>query len=234
MRKLASVPENVHKAKPIFSFLHGYESRYGDLTQVINLEKRMRELYPEDPALEQFAHRYSTPSFDPTAVRPILSPSQTRPRTTVPGGTSEFHESPMPRYTEPSLNSPKRPYPVDEFDDDSNRPRKFIRAESPMKSAQARRLDQSKRVQQLNGQNTSYKAQGSPAPLPREVVNLLSIMPPASSYNISRLSADKMIDLLRRVDLPSNVAQLQIPQNTRGPAQNPNGGMNYNGNLPIL
>jgi cleavage stimulation factor subunit 3 len=103
-----------------------------------------------------------------------------------------------------------------------------------MKSAQARRLDQSKRVQQLNGQNTSYKAQGSPAPLPREVVNLLSIMPPASSYNISRLSADKMIDLLRRIDLPSNVAQLQIPQNTRGPGQNPNGGMNYNGNLPIL
>ncbi|KAJ6033543.1 uncharacterized protein N7446_008168 [Penicillium canescens] len=225
VRKLTSVPENVYKAKPIFSFLHGYESRYGDLTQVVNLEKRMRELYPEDPALEQFAHRYSIPSFDPTAVRLILSPSQTRPRTTVPGGTSEFHESPMPRYLEPSLNSPKRPYPVDDFDDDSNRPRKFIRAESPMRTVQARRLDQSKRVQQLNGQNTSYKAQGSPAPLPREVVNLLSIMPPASSYNISRLSADKMIDLLRRIDLPSNVAQLQIPQNPRGSGQTPN----YNG-----
>ncbi|KAJ6170480.1 hypothetical protein N7485_007826 [Penicillium canescens] len=94
-----------------------------------------------------------------------------------------------------------------------------------MRTVQARRLDQSKRVQQLNGQNTSYKAQGSPAPLPREVVNLLSIMPPASSYNISRLSADKMIDLLRRIDLPSNVAQLQIPQNPRGSGQTPN----YNG-----
>lgn len=65
VRKLASNPENVHKTKPIFAFLHEYESRYGDLIQVINLENRMRELFPEDPTLEQFAHRYSTPSFDP-------------------------------------------------------------------------------------------------------------------------------------------------------------------------
>jgi hypothetical protein len=43
-----------------------------------------------------------------------------------------------------------------------------------------------------------------------------------------------MIDLLRRIDLPSNIAQLQIPQNPRGPGQPPNGGMNYNGSLSIL
>jgi cleavage stimulation factor subunit 3 len=188
----------------------------------------MRELYPEDPALEQFASRYSNTIFDPTSVRLILSPSQTRPKMTMSGVPAEVHGSPMARY----MDSPKRPYPTDDFDDDSNRPRKFIRAESPMKTAQARRLEQPKRVQQLNGQSISYRPQGSPAPLPREVVNLLSIMPAASAYNIARLSPEKMVELLRHVEIPSDVSQIQIPQNVHGPGagQAPGGGMNpYSG-----
>jgi cleavage stimulation factor subunit 3 len=124
-----------------------------------------------------------------------------------------------------SMNSPKRPFPTDEFDDD-NRPRKFARAESPMKGGQARRLDQPKRVQQLNGQNTSYKPQGSPASLPREVVNLLSIIPSAHSYNISRLSPEKMIDLLRHIDIPADTSQIPLPQN-------PGGGKNTFAGKPI-
>lgn len=224
VRKLTSNPENVHKAKPIFSFLHEYESRYGDLTQVINLETRMRELYPEDPALEQFANRYSNSNFDPTSVQLILSPSQTKQKTHMPGISAESHGSPMARYMDTSLNSPKRPYPTDEYDEDSGRPRKFVRAESPMKSAQARRLDQPKRVQQLNGQSASYRPQGSPAPLPREVVNLLSILPSAAAYNITRLSPEKMIDLLRHVEIPSDISQIQIPQTAHGGGQNPYSG----------
>ncbi|KAJ5361018.1 hypothetical protein N7541_001862 [Penicillium brevicompactum] len=221
VRKLASNPESVHKAKPIFSFLHGYESRYGDLTQVINLETRMRELYPEDPALAQFAHRYASPTFDPTSVRHILSPSQTRQKSDNAGYLTTTQASPAQNYADMSLNSPKRPYPTDDYDDES-RPRKFARAESPMKGGQARRPDQPKRVQQLNGQNTSYKPQGSPAPLPREVVTLLSIIPPAHSYNISRLSPEKMIELLHHVNIPATPAQTQLPQNSGG-------GMSYSG-----
>src|SRR5258705_3962592 len=83
VRKLASNPDNIHKAKPIFAFLHEYESRYGDLVQVINLETRIRELFPSDPTLSQFTHRYATSTFDPSTVRPIISPSQARPRSMV-------------------------------------------------------------------------------------------------------------------------------------------------------
>jgi cleavage stimulation factor subunit 3 len=194
----------------------------------------MRELYPDDPSLDQFAHRYAIPTFDPTSVRHILSPSQTRPKT-MGGYPTEMQGSPAPRYMDASLNSPKRPYPSDEFDDD-NRPRKFARAESPMKGGQARRLDQPKRVQQLNGQTTSYKPQGSPTPLPREVVTLLSIIPPAHAYNISRLSPEKMIDLLRHVDIPATTAQIPLPQNSHGTGagQNPSGAMNpYSGKLIV-
>ncbi|KAJ6166611.1 RNA-processing protein HAT helix [Penicillium chermesinum] len=226
VRKLASNPENVHKAKPIFAFLHEYESRYGDLVQVTNLENRMRELYPDDPTLDQFAHRYSTPTFDPVSVRLILSPSQTRPKS--------FQPVPMPGQLnsprEADLSSPKRSYP-DDLDYDSDRPRKFARAESPLKSAQGRRLDQQKRGPS-NGQPTySYMPQGSATPLPRDVVHLLSIIPAASYYNIARLSPEKMVDLLRRVEVPASTAQIPLPANARGLGAGSGGGNPYTGEL---
>lgn len=218
VRKLASNPDNVHKAKPIFAFLHEYESRYGDLAQVINLENRMRELFPEDPTLEQFSHRYSTPAFDPTAVRPILSPSQTRPKASFSREQPESrYGTPTPKYLDvPSTNSPKRA--LEEFDDDMSRPRKFVRAESPLKTVQARRLEQQKRSQ-LNGSGqtgTQFRPQASPAPLPRDIVYLLSIIPPASTYTAGRFSPEKLVDLIRRIDIPSSVSQIPLPQPMRG------------------
>jgi cleavage stimulation factor subunit 3 len=233
VRRLAASPENVHKAKPIFAFLHEYESRYGDLVQVINLENRMRELYPEDPSLKQFSHRYAAPTFDPMTVRLILSPSQTRPRTMHQVVAPETRGSPA-RYQDASLNSPKRAYPTDDFDYDSDRPRKLARAESPLKGSQARRIDVQKRVAQLNGQATSgYKPQGSPAPLPRDVVHLLSIIPPASSYHIVRLLPEKMVDLLRHTEIPASTDQIPLPANVLGlgAAQN-SGGNQYGGKFP--
>lgn len=218
VRKLASNPDNVHKTKPIFAFLHEYESRYGDLIQVINLENRMRELFPEDPTLEQFAHRYSTPSFNPTAVRPIISPSQARPKAAYP-----TQEPPASRHGTPTkfsdaapTNSPKRP--LEDYDDDVSRPRKFVRAESPLKAVQGRRLDQQKRPQ-INGGSqlgSHIRPQGSPAPLPRDVVHLLSIIPPASTYNAGHFSPEKLVDLIRRIDMPSSIAQVPLPQSARG------------------
>jgi Pre-mRNA 3''-end processing (cleavage and polyadenylation) factor len=218
VRKLAANPENVHKAKPIFAFLHEYESRYGDLVQVVNLETRMRELFPEDPTLAHFSHRYSTSAFDPTAVRPIISPSQARPKTliTTEQVTSQ-HETPVPRYTDaPSTSSPKRAFPLEELDDDMGRPRKFIRAESPLKTAAGRRLDQ-KQTQAVNGilqARAQYRPPSSAAPLPRDVVYLLSIIPPASAYNAGRFSPEKMVDLLRRIDIPSSISQLPTVSQT--------------------
>ncbi|ODM19252.1 mRNA 3'-end-processing protein rna14 [Aspergillus cristatus] len=230
VRKLASNPDNVHKTKPIFAFLHEYESRYGDLIQVINLENRMRELFPEDPTLEQFAHRYSTPSFDPTAVRPIISPSQARPKAVYPAAEpSTSRQGTPPRYTEaPATNSPKRP--LEDLDDDLGRPRKFIRADSPLKAVQGRRLDQQKRPQQVNGSlGSQFRSQGSPAPLPREIVNLLSVIPPASTYNAGRFSPERLVELFRRIDIPSSIGQVPLPGRGLGGGQTPVGIQSFAG-----
>ncbi|PYI34157.1 mRNA 3'-end-processing protein rna14 [Aspergillus indologenus CBS 114.80] len=208
VRKLAANPENVHKTKPIFAFLHEYESRYGDLVQVINLETRMRELFPEDPTLEQFAHRFSTPAFDPTAVHPIISPSQTRPKAAYAADQMvSRHGTPNSRFPDPSItNSPKRQ--LEEFDDDMGRPRKFVRAESPLKTTQRRQMDQKRPM----GNQSQFRSQGSPAPLPRDIVNLLSMIPPASAYNAGRFSPEKMVDLIRRVDIPNSISQIPFPR----------------------
>lgn len=218
VRRLASNPQNVHKAKPIFSFLHEYESRYGDLTQMISLENRMRELFPENPTLEQFSHRYSTPFFNPTAVRPILSSSQTRPKGSYPKEIPEpRHGTPVPKYMDapPASDSPKRP--AEEFDDDTSRPRKFVRAESPLRVVQSRRMEQQKRTQVNGSQSGSqFRHQGSPAPLPRDVVYLLSVIPPASTYNAGRFSADRLVDLMRRIEIPGSVSQIPLPQPMHG------------------
>jgi cleavage stimulation factor subunit 3 len=209
VRRLTSKPENVFKTKPIFSFLHDYESRYGDLGQVISLENRMRELFPDDPTLSQFAHRHSDANFDPTAAQPVISLSQVRPRT-VPlidqQQQGSIQGTPTRYLDVPPTGSPKRPFPLDDFDDD--RPRKFARAESPLKGIAARRPDQLKRpTTQING--GQYRPQPSAAPLPRDVVHLLSIIPPASAYNAGRFSAEKLVDLIRRIEIPSSTSQFR-------------------------
>jgi cleavage stimulation factor subunit 3 len=236
VRKLASTPDNVQKTKPIFAFLHEYESRYGDLVQVINLENRMRELFPDDPTLEQFSHRFSTPSFDPTTFRPIISPSQTRPKTGYPGEpVMSRHGTPTSRYQEPSVtHSPKRP--LEDFDDDLSRPRKFVRGESPLKTTQRRQLDQQKRSQAALQAPTGsqYRSHGSPAPLPRDIVYLLSVIPSASTYNAGRFSAEKMVDLIRRLDMPGSISQIPLPQSARGlgTGQSTVGGQPFSGTSP--
>lgn len=221
VRKLASNPDNILKAKPIFAFLHEYESRYGDLVQVVNLESRMRELFPDDPTLAQFAHRYGSSTFDPTAVQLLISPSQARSHLQAPEErAASLMGTPTSRYLDvPSTNSPKRPLELEDSDEDGYRPRKFVRAESPLKAAGSRRGDQQKRQQYLNGSQTTaqYRPHIPAAPLPSHIVQLLSIIPPASAYHSGRLSAEKIVDLMRRIDVPPSIAQLQpVSQSLQG------------------
>lgn len=231
--RLASKPETLARAKPIYSFFHGYEAHYGELSQVSKLEKRMNDLFPEDPQLSLFSQRYSLPGFDPTAIRPIISPStQARPKApqsmekALPG-----QESPPPIQSQqpPNTYSPKRP--LEESDNESiPPPRKIARGDSPLKGAAGRRLDAQKRTHQLmhevnhsSSQVPPYSIPIPPPPqptLPREIMFLLGIIPRADSYNATIFHAERMVNLLRNTDLtrataqsrPAAVQQQQQPQ----------------------
>ncbi|KAL7271787.1 mRNA 3'-end-processing protein rna14 [Rhizina undulata] len=140
------------KCKRVYEFFYEYEAHYGELNQVYKLEKRMTELYPNDPFRNRFSKRYSYKAVDPCSYIPVVSPAQQcRPKLithNIPHQSSDF---PIPP-TAPSngrIHSPKRPANDDLSDtSEQSRPRKFQRGDSPLKGAAGRRLDQQKRVQQ--------------------------------------------------------------------------------------
>lgn len=125
----------------------------------------------------------------------------------------------------PYMASPKRP--LDDMDSDAEHQRKFARAESPLKGAAGRRgaggnqpavlgsLAQGPAVSGGSGfitknyvppgapQAAQQFIQHGPAPLPRDINFLLSILPHAWTYDKSFFNYDprKMIDLLRTINL---------------------------------
>lgn len=194
----------------------------------------MATLFPEDPQLLRFASRFKSPTFDPTAVRPIISPrTQMRPAMPanilptnimptveqpvqaapqVPVPQPERLQSPAafnsPRlgHLLPATKSPKRPLE----DADNDQPRKMIRGESPLKGAAGRRLDAARRNNAVGGGNTPI---AGPTPLPKGVNFLLGIIPPAHAYQFTRFSPEGMVDLLRglKLPLPGNAAPAPAP-----------------------
>jgi cleavage stimulation factor subunit 3 len=178
----------------------------------------MKDLYPEDDVgLKHFAQRYGSRGFDPTTVRVIVSPTQTRPSSFVyPSieGDQSFNNSPPARLSDTmTTNSPKRPLPYDEFED--NQPRKFARGESPLKGAAGRRMNQQQRTLGTNGnfQPTplSHVQLPPPPPLPSHLAFLLSIIPKASTYEFRRFDPSKMVELLRNIQIPSSAPVRQGP-----------------------
>jgi cleavage stimulation factor subunit 3 len=218
VNRLTQKPELVHKAKPLYAYFHKYESQFGELAQISKLEKRMAELFPEDPKLAHFSARYSTEKFDPIAARIIVSPAtQLRPKQLIPSieQAISIPNSPRPApfgtrhspasHFMPATNSPKRPLPLDDFDE-PNPPRKiqrndygeFQRGASPLKGAAGRRLDQQRRMQ---GQGAAaYNA--APAPIARDITFLLSQIPRADLYDHFRINPAKLTNMLRDTHVP--------------------------------
>jgi cleavage stimulation factor subunit 3 len=223
--KITSKPENVHRAKTLFLFFHDYESQFGELAQITKLEQRMLTLYPEDPQLQRFSQRFAGPTFDPTTVRPIVSPrTQMRPVMPSVMNSVEEHHPVMPpqmeqRFASPPvlhsphlgnllptahIHSPKRPL---EDVEDNVQPRKMARGESPaLKGAAGRRLDAARRnlATSNNASGNTPVVQG-PTPLAREINFLLSIIPPSHTYRETRFKPEAMVDMLR------NVARIPMP-----------------------
>jgi cleavage stimulation factor subunit 3 len=191
------------------------------------LEQRMLTLFPEDPQLQRFSQRFAGPTFDPTSVRPIISP-RTQMKPVMPSIMNSIEEphSAMPPQMEqrlasppmqnsphlgnllPAINthSPKRPL---EDSDDGGQPRKLARGESPaLKGAAGRRLDAARRNLAVAG-NTPI-VQG-PTPLPREINFLLTIIPPAHTYTQTRFNPEAMVEVLRGVQAIPTPPGAQAP-----------------------
>lgn len=157
----------------------------------------MAELFPEDPKLQTFNHRFSSDKFDPINTPVIVSKAvQMRPKLALPAieepvpvrdspRPMRLEQSPRPQYVRATA-SPKRPFGGD--DEDLNPPKRLARGASPLKGAAGRRLDQQRRNQS--------------SALHRDITFLLGILPAAHTYDSQRLSAPNMVSLLRDTPLP--------------------------------
>jgi len=54
----ALITMSPEKARPLWERFSEYENKYGDLTAITKVEKRRREVYPNDSVLDRFATRY--------------------------------------------------------------------------------------------------------------------------------------------------------------------------------
>jgi len=106
--------------------------------------------------------------------------------------------SPRPTYLH-TTNSPKRPF-GEESGNESDRPRKLARGESPLKGAAGRRLDQQKRMQQTHGAPVWQTA--APFAIPRDITFLLSIIPRSETYTATRFNPEAMVRLLSQTPIP--------------------------------
>ncbi|KAI0394408.1 hypothetical protein F5Y17DRAFT_427764 [Xylariaceae sp. FL0594] len=210
VKRFKEKPELIPKLKPLYAYFHSYEARYGELTQVQELEKQMAELFPEESGVAPFAARFSTDRFNPITARVIISPAQQmRPKAAIlqsvedaspsnrgtPQPMAQGERSPRPQFMQPNsgrVNSPKRPYQADEVDD-YNPPRKMVRGVSPLKGAAGRRLDQQRR---------GTTGTGATVPIPRDITFLLGLIPPADTFYGPRFRPDRMVQLIRDTDVP--------------------------------
>jgi cleavage stimulation factor subunit 3 len=206
---LTQKPETTPRAKPLYLFFHDYESKYGTLDSIKKLEQRMKDLFPDDPSLKLFVHRFQytnavNQTFDPTVYRPIISPAT---QMKLGGPVISIEKSPEPSVQQspalPSIplgnNSPKRPFVPDLSDREP--PRKIQRGESPLKGAAGRRLDAARRRAGDTPQHAA--AQAPQHSLPRDVNFLLSVLPKRElSQNMNpQIIPAGMVHLLRTVDL---------------------------------
>jgi cleavage stimulation factor subunit 3 len=226
---LTQKPESVARSRALFLFFHEYESRYGDLAQIVKLEKRMNDLFPGDPQLARFAQRFSIPTFDPTSVRPVISiQAQMKPKMLEVVPTVEEPQAPPPQAQEsrpspilnsprvpaaaaattataallPISNSPKRPF--EDVDNELAQPRKLVRGESPLKGAAGRRLDAARRNL---ARASDVPSAPPPPPLPRDVNFLLNIIPHARHYDVPYIfNPQKLVAVFQAINLPRTVA----------------------------
>lgn len=219
--RLSQKPDTVTKAKPLYAFFHDFESRYGELSQIVKLEQRMQDLFPEDPALRLFSQRFVDTDFDPTAIRLVVSPAkQSRLKSlaavaeqaavVATNGIQLPKQSPAP---------PKRPLDVEDSGEASiDRPRKVVRGQSPARPNGSMPLTGPATISQVVRPSVPPAPSHHikvPPPLPRDVTFLLSIIPKAPTYQATKFDPEKMVKLIRETSVPTSLGQTP-----RGPQPN--------------
>ncbi|KAJ7476939.1 Suf-domain-containing protein [Mycena galericulata] len=220
------------QAKPIWERWSRSQYQYDDLEAVLELERRMAEVYPSDAPIKRFAQRHTYHSIDAIADHDLgfakarkLGPAGIRLETTpsfppsAPGRSNGIEVS-SSLLTIPNPNKRPPPPPDRKRENDYKRPRPDDR---PGERDRARRYvspppppswerDRDRDVKPPPPPpRRDPPREEKPATLPPVIHRFIAQLPPSDVFNGPIFNVDNLMDKLRNAVIPSTSARVRSP-----------------------
>ncbi|KAJ7738637.1 Suf-domain-containing protein [Mycena metata] len=202
------------EAKPIWECWSYSQYQYDDLEAVLHLERRMAELYPNDPPIKRFAQRHTYHSLDAIADHDLgfaktrrLSPGATAP-TLKPNGNGGGNEATTATQSF-SPNSNKRPPPPLDRERETeykrlrldNSERDHLRQYSPPPPPSIQRNHLPPR------RHEPPPKEIKPLQLPPILHCFVSQLPPRETFDGPIFSITALMDQIRQATIPSSASR---------------------------
>ncbi|KAF7331026.1 mRNA 3'-end-processing protein RNA14 [Mycena venus] len=216
------------EAKPIWERWSRSQYQYDDLEAVLELERRMAEVYPNDAPIKRFAQRHTYHSIDAIADND-LGFAKTRKLSAVNTGT--FNQSPSvppPNGVNPLVaananangvtnpNTNKRPLPpTDRKQTDYKRPRpderdRDRRRYTPPPQSPAWERDRDVKPP-LRRDPPPREKDEKPAGLPTVLNWFVTQLPPREAFDGPVFNTDNLMDTLKNAVIPSSSNRARSP-----------------------
>ncbi|KAJ7050847.1 Suf-domain-containing protein [Mycena amicta] len=197
------------QAKPIWERWSRSQYMYDDLTAVLDLERRMAEVYPNDAPIKRFAQRHTYHSIDPIADHD-LGFFKTRKQNTL-SAQSSLQMASAPNALAPSdslsnINSNKRPPPPADHKRNDKRPRQDERdrdrrpqgpRHSPPPSQAPISWERDARAPPPQRRDEPRKEEQRQATLPQKLHWFVTQLPPAESFDGPIFNTENLLERLR-------------------------------------
>jgi len=191
------------KARVLWDRWTRYEYHYGSLQAAQDLEKKIAEIYPNEPPIKRFADRHKYLNVDTIAVRDLgFKFNRQSIRTSAASQQiTPTSSQELPGSQESMASSSKRPSSAPTRDSPAKKLRPF--ASEPTRTSRGK-------------ENMSEDRELKPVPsCPAVVSRFLSMLPEDSSFEGPWLSADDMMRTLRNAVIPSSTGITVQPQPPR-------------------
>ncbi|KAK7206083.1 hypothetical protein BZA70DRAFT_123421 [Myxozyma melibiosi] len=221
-RTVSRLPAN--DVEPLFKKFYAYEAAYGsELSIVSKLETRMLELYPDTSAISRFAGRYTLGGhcvIDEQEVGPIVyrditsdaaASAATQSADKDLSDDEDFFQNQILMPASGSRASKARGKHSRKRSRDESRgePRKRNRSKREKAESKSASSLSSSVQEQRNGGSSNYEYSSSPSAsvssswIPESVIRLLTLLPPASTYNAVSFDIDGVMRLIEKTAIPS-------------------------------
>ncbi|KIK71023.1 hypothetical protein GYMLUDRAFT_33130 [Collybiopsis luxurians FD-317 M1] len=228
---------NPEESRPIWERWARYEHQYGDLEASQKIDKRMAEVYPNDPPIKRFAQRHIYLGLDAIASRDIGA--RVKKETTNRGGDSLTSiSSSSDRLSSSSSLLKRQPSPEHEKRRGEHGGHKRQRNASPARDRDRDRWDGPARRRSpgppekdrsFSKRHEKEREEEKPVVLPQALSWFIGQLPAPSAFDGPVFRTDDLINLFKNAVIPSTTKPKSPPPRSAGrpppdygPYQGPN------------